>query len=290
MHAVKTKRRINLSAVVAVILFALLFLAGMISRNAGERHKETPPEQDGPAVETAPLTEEEAEPENRQEEWQLPLRPVDPDKPMVALTFDDGPSGEYSPLILDCLEKNNAVATFFEIGCNVANYPEIDKRAVELGCEIGSHSYYHNVLPGQSQEDIAEDQRLCKEVFENAIGTDPVLIRPPQGSVVKSILNQYDQIFVGWSVDTEDWLYKNVDRTVNNVRQAGNLDGQVILMHSIYQESAQAAEILVPWLIEQGYQLVTVSELFYYHYGITPEKHYYYAYDYFISDGALMLS
>ena len=290
MHAVKTKRRINLSAVVAVILFALLFLAGMISRNGGEKHKETPPEQDGPAVETAPLTEEEAEPENRQEEWQLPLRPVDPDKPMVALTFDDGPSGEYSPLILDCLEKNNAVATFFEIGCNVANYPEIDKRAVELGCEIGSHSYYHNVLPGQSQEDIAEDQRLCKEVFENAIGTDPVLIRPPQGSVVKSILNQYDQIFVGWSVDTEDWLYKNVDRTVNKVQQAGNLDGQVILMHSIYQESAQAAEILVPWLIEQGYQLVTVSELFYYHYGITPEKHYYYAYDYFISDGALMLS
>ena len=61
-------------------------------------------------------------------------------------------------------------------------------------------------------------------------------------------------------------------------------------MHSIYQESAQAAEILVPWLIEQGYQLVTVSEIFQYHYGITPEKHYYYAYDYFIPDGALMLS
>ena len=262
----------------------------MISRNTGEKHKETPPERNEPSAETALAAENAAEPENQPEEGQAPLRAVDPDKPMVALTFDDGPSGEYSPLILDCLEKNNAVATFFEIGCNVAKYPEIDKRAAELGCEIGSHSYYHNVLPGQSQEDIAEDQRLCKEVFENAIGTDPVLIRPPQGSVVKSILNQYDQIFVGWSVDTEDWLYQNVDRTVNKVQQAGDLDGQVILMHSIYKESVQAAEILVPWLIEQGYQLVTVSELFAYHYGITPEKHYYYAYDYFISDGALMLS
>ena len=290
MHAVKTKRRINLSAVVAVSLFALLLLAGMISRNTGEKHKETPPERNEPSAETALVAENAAEPENQPEEGQAPLRAVDPDKPMVALTFDDGPSGEYSPLILDCLEKNNAVATFFEIGCNVAKYPEIDKRAAELSCEIGSHSYYHNVLPGQSQEDIAEDQRLCKEVFENAIGTDPVLIRPPQGSVVKSILNQYDQIFVGWSVDTEDWLYQNVDRTVNKVQQAGDLDGQVILMHSIYKESVQAAEILVPWLIEQGYQLVTVSELFAYHYGITPEKHYYYAYDYFISDGALMLS
>ena len=279
MHAVKTKKRINLSAVTAAALFVLLILAGLFSGRAGkentDRHRQDELSADGGGEPAAEETK---------------ARAIDPDKPMVALTFDDGPSGEYSPLILDCLEKNNAVATFFEIGCNVAKYPEIDKRAAELGCEIGSHSYYHNVLPGQSQEDIAEDQRLCKEVFENAIGTDPVLIRPPQGSVVKSILNQYEQIFVGWSVDTQDWLYQNVDRTVNKVQQAGNLDGQVILMHSIYQESAQAAEILVPWLIEQGYQLVTVSELFYYHYGITPEKHYYYAYDYFISDGALMLS
>ena len=279
MHAVKTKKRINLSAVTAAALFVLLILAGLFSGRAGKENTDRPRQDELSADGGGEPAAEETK-----------ARAIDPDKPMVALTFDDGPSGEYSPLILDCLEKNNAVATFFEIGCNVAKYPEIDKRAAELGCEIGSHSDYHNVLPGQSQEDIAEDQRLCKEVFENAIGTDPVLIRPPQGSVVKSILNQYEQIFVGWSVDTQDWLYQNVDRTVNKVQQAGNLDGQVILMHSIYQESAQAAEILVPWLIEQGYQLVTVSELFYYHYGITPEKHYYYAYDYFISDGALMLS
>ena len=279
MHAVKTKKRINLSAVTAAALFVLLILAGLFSGRAGKENTDRPRQDELSADGGGEPAAEETK-----------ARAIDPDKPMVALTFDDGPSGEYSPLILDCLEKNNAVATFFEIGCNVAKYPEIDKRAAELGCEIGSHSYYHNVLPGQSQEDIAEDQRLCKEVFENAIGTDPVLIRPPQGSVVKSILNQYEQIFVGWSVDTQDWLYQNVDRTVNKVQQAGNLDGQVILMQSIYQESAQAAEILVPWLIEQGYQLVTVSELFYYHYGITPEKHYYYAYDYFISDGALMLS
>ena len=279
MHAVKTKKRINLSAVTAAALFVLLILAGLFSGRAGKENTDRPRQDELSADGGGEPAAEETK-----------ARAIDPDKPMVALTFDDGPSGEYSPLILDCLEKNNAVATFFEIGCNVAKYPEIDKRAAELGCEIGSHSYYHNVLPGQSQEDIAEDQRLCKEVFENAIGTDPVLIRPPQGSVVKSILNQYDQIFVGWSVDTEDWLYQNVDRTVNKVQQAGDLDGQVILMHSIYKESVQAAEILVPWLIEQGYQLVTVSELFAYHYGITPEKHYYYAYDYFISDGTLMLS
>ena len=103
MHAVKTKRRINLSSVVAVSLFALLLLAGMISRNTGEKHKETPPERNEPSAETALAAENAAEPENQPEEGQAPLRAVDPDKPMVALTFDDGPSGEYSPLILDCL-------------------------------------------------------------------------------------------------------------------------------------------------------------------------------------------
>lgn len=279
MHAVKTKKRINLSAVTAAALFVLLILAGLFSGRAGKENTDRPRQDELSADGGGEPAAEETK-----------ARVIDPDKPMVALTFDDGPCGEYSPLILDCLEKNNAVATFFEIGCNVAKYPEIDKRAAELGCEIGSHSYYHNVLPGQSQEDIAEDQRLCREAFEKAISADPALIRPPQGSVVKSILNQYEQIFVGWSVDTQDWLYRDVDRTVNNVKQAGDLDGQVILMHSNYQESVQAAEILVPWLLEQGYQLVTVSELFQYHYGITPEKHYYYAYDYFISDGALMVS
>ena len=279
MHAVKTKKRINLSAVTAAALFVLLILAGLFSGRAGKENTDRPPQDELSADGGGEPAAEETK-----------ARAIDPDKPMVALTFDDGPCGEYSPLILDCLENNQAVATFFEIGCYVDQYPEIDRRAAELGCEIGSHSYYHKALPGQSDEAIAEDQRLCREAFEKAIGTDPVLIRPPQGSVVKSILNQYEQIFVGWSVDTQDWLYRDVDRTVNNVKQAGDLDGQVILMHSNYQESVQAAEILVPWLLEQGYQLVTVSELFQYHYGITPEKHYYYAYDYFISDGALMVS
>lgn len=216
-------------------------------------------------------------------------RNIDPNKPMVALTFDDGPCGEYSPRILDCLEENGAAATFFEIGCNVVKYPDITRRAVELGCEIGAHGYYHKPFTEQSADDVAEDIRLCNEAFEGAIGFEPELIRPPQGSVVRSILDAYDQIFVGWSIDTEDWRHRNVEKTVSAVKQCDDLDGQVILMHSNYEESAQAAEQIIPWLLEQGYQLVTVSELFEYHYGITPESHYYYSYDYFISDGKAKL-
>ena len=295
MHAVKRKVRMKPAAVLVVVLLAAIFLVALRWGHTDSPAGETPsPAEPAAAGVIGADIDPAREPEGGEPEPspvpQQPARAIDPDKPMVALTFDDGPSGEYSPRILDCLEANGAVATFFEIGCNVDSYPEIDKRAWDLGCEIGCHSYYHKVLPGQTPEQIAEDQRLCRGAFEKAIGVEPSIIRPPQGSVVKSILSQYEQIFVGWSVDTEDWLYKSVDHTVSRVKQAGDLDGQVILMHSIYKESAEAAEILVPWLLEQGYQLVTVSELFQHHYGITPESHYYYAYDYFISDGALMLS
>lgn len=212
---------------------------------------------------------------------------IDPDKPMVALTFDDGPSGDYTPRILDALEANGAVATFFEIGKNVKEYPEIVKRASDMGCEIGSHSYQHYKLAFSGKDAMLADKAKCDEVFTAAIGYVPTLFRPPEGEVSGEYKKTYDQIFIGWSVDTLDWLYKNAYTTVDTVKSFGNLDGQVILMHSIYSASADAAEQLIPWLIEKGYQLVTVSELFEYHYGIDPEQHVYYAYDYFVSNGEI---
>ena len=296
MYEVKRKLRLSPKVAAAVVILAagliLWLLSGRSKLNA-EEAGQRPPE--GESTQNS-LSYEETEQEAQGAETApepvpvTPARPIDPDKPMVALTFDDGPNGESSRQILDCLETNGVVATFFEIGCNVKEYPDVAKRAYDLGCEIGSHTFSHKALTNMSAEEREQDRQLCKETFESAIGVEPKLIRPPQGSVVHSIMDASDQIFVGWSVDTEDWLYQNVDRTVNKVKQYGDLDGQVILMHSIYKESAEAAEQIIPWLVEQGYQLVTVSELFQYHYGITPEQHFYYAYDYFISDGAVKVS
>lgn len=209
-------------------------------------------------------------------------RRVDPAKPMVCLTFDDGPHGTYTPQILDILEEYGVVATFFEVGQNVAEYPEIVKRAYDLGCEIGSHTYVHRNLAKSGEEQLRSDKEQCDEAFTNAIGCVPRLIRPPEGAMSISAKNYYDQIFIGWSVDTLDWYTKNTWSTVDCVESFGNLDGQVVLMHSLYSPSVEAVRELVPWLLEQGYQLVTVSEMFEYGYGITPESHVYYAYDYFI--------
>ena len=118
----------------------------------------------------------------------------------------------------------------------------------------------------------------------------PTLLRPPYGATSKALKEDSGRSIVTWSVDPQDWKSRDAEQVVAHIQGAGDLDGQVILLHSPYESSVEATRTLVPWLREQGYQLVTVSELFYYHYGITPEKHYYYAYDYFISDGALMLS
>ncbi len=287
MHMVKRKLRLPPKAALAVILLAVGLIAWLLSGRTKINAKEIGQQPEGENIQSSLSYEEpEAEPEDSADAG----RPIDPDKPMVALTFDDGPNDESSPQILDCLEANGVVATFFEIGCNVKEFPEIAKRAYDLGCEIGSHTFSHKALTEMNADEREEDRRLCKETFESAIGVEPQLIRPPQGSVVHSIMDASDQIFVGWSLDTQDWLYQNVDRTVNMVKQYGDLDGQVILMHSIYKESAEAVEQIVPLLLEQGYQLVTISELFQYHYGITPEQHYYYAYDYFVSDGAMKVS
>ena len=209
-------------------------------------------------------------------------RDIDPNLPMVALTFDDGPTAEWSPVILDCLEENNAVATFFEIGQNVDKYPELSKRAFEMGCEIGSHTYNHINLPSSSIETLDEDYALCSKAFRNAIGHMPKLMRPPEGALGGEAKRYYDVPFIGWSLDTEDWLTRNTESTVAKVKTFGNLDGQVVLMHSAYESTAYAAQEIIPWLIGEGYQLVTVSELLEYKYDIKPENHLYYAVDFFL--------
>ncbi len=210
------------------------------------------------------------------------VRRLYPDKPMVALTFDDGPNDTSSLDILDCLEKHKVVATFFEVGVNVEKYPQVVQREVEIGCEVGSHTYNHFVLGEQSYDYIVYDRRMCDEVFTAAIGFTPKIVRPPEGNVMGYALAVYSEPLIGWSIDTLDWLYKNTSGNVSTVKKAGNLDGQVILLHSIYPESAASVEPIVEYILEQGYQLVTISELLEYCYRVEPEGHYYYAYDYFI--------
>ena len=180
-------------------------------------------------------------------------------KKSIALTFDDGPSS-FTNRLLDCLEKNNAKATFFMTGTEIASFPDEVKRMKKLGCELGNHTYDHTELTTLSFDEISSEVDKVNEQLINLTGEGASVVRPPYGSVNDTVKSAINLPLILWSIDTLDWKTLNAESTVeevmNNVK-----DGSVILMHDIFSTSVDAAEILIPQLIEKGYQLVTVHEL-----------------------------
>jgi len=195
------------------------------------------------------------------------VRIIDPYAPMVALTFDDGPHELYSHQILDVLEKYHAVATFFEVGYNARLYPEVLTRMAELGCEVASHTYYHHDLTTLSRDAMLTDLAKLDQIIYDATGVMPTLVRPPYGAVNSTVKYESGRAMILWTVDTQDWRYRDAQALIDYMQNYGDLDGEVVLMHSIHASTAEAMEVVVPWLIGQGYQLVTVSELMAYYYG-----------------------
>ena len=195
---------------------------------------------------------------------------------MVALTFDDGPNPSSTNRILDTLQKYNAVATFFDLGKLAVAYPDVVKRELSIGCEVGSHTYGHVNLNNLSAPAIKNEIESSKNAFISVLGKDVGLIRPPYGNANELVKANLPYPIINWNVDTLDWKTRNKDAIVNEVRKIDNLDGKIVLMHSIYETTADAVEVIVPELIKQGYQLVTVSQLAYYKCAtLTPGKKYF---------------
>ena len=208
-------------------------------------------------------------------------RIIDPNKPMVALTFDDGPHPKNTPPIIETLKQHNTVATFFEVGYMLKNYSHVSLSAKKIGCEIGSHTYNHiNLKKAKKQEQINELKKM-DELYFSIFNEYPKLLRPPYGAYDNELTNVTNEALILWSIDTNDWKTRNKNKIINHIKEQGNLDGQVILMHSIYKETAEAVEELVPWLIEEGYQLVTVSELIENKYNTSTENEKIFGYYYF---------
>lgn len=179
--------------------------------------------------------------------------------PMVALTFDDGP-GPYTDRILDCLESYGAKATFFVIGRNISSYPDVLKRAHDLGMEIGNHTMNHPRLTKISTSRIKSEINQTSNAVESITGSATTLVRPPYGSYNSTVRSAANSSLILWSIDTLDWKTRNADSTVSAVLSEVK-DGSVVLMHDIHASTADAVLRLVPELIKRGYSLVTVSEL-----------------------------
>lgn len=191
-------------------------------------------------------------------------RNINPNKPMVALTFDDGPNPQSTYRILDTLSKYNAVATFFDLGKSVEAYPEIVKREETIGCEVASHTYSHYNLNNLSASAIKDEIKKSANAFRKVLGHDVSLLRPPYGNANALVQANVPYPLIHWNIDTLDWKSRNKEAILKEVRAIENYDGKIILMHSIYTTTADAVEVIVPELINKGYQLVTISEMAYY--------------------------
>ncbi len=191
--------------------------------------------------------------------WYLSQDSIPKNTKAVALTYDDGPS-KHTNRILDCLSRYGARATFFVVGTNVTRYPDILRRAHLLGMQIGNHTVNHPNLKNLSAGGVLSEINGNADRIESVLGIRPQIIRPPYGSYSKATIATTNQPFILWSIDTLDWKTRSADKTVASVL-SNVKDGDIILMHDLYQSTAEATERIVPELIARGYSLVTVSEL-----------------------------
>jgi len=182
------------------------------------------------------------------------------DIPMVALTFDDGP-GYYTNRLLDILIANDAKASFFMIGEEVEKYKDETKRIYETGMDLGNHSWSHKNLRNLSGEEVKEELDKTANLVEEITGKRPWLWRPPGGAFNDTVLaNDSGVPVILWSLDTLDWDTKNTESNVRAVLDNVQ-DGDIILMHEIYQTSVDAVEIFLPELTKRGFKVVSVTEL-----------------------------
>jgi len=202
-----------------------------------------------------------------------PPRNVEPSRPMIALTFDDGPALP-TIQILDILEQHNSAATFFIEGRVMYAWDEgaeVVRRIHRSGSEAVGHTWNHPVLTTISAEEVAwellEIHYALEELLEHPV---PRIFRPPHSAhnaTVRQVAKDLGFAIILWSRDTGDWDVQNAEIIASRVLDFVR-DGDIVVMHDIIPETAIAMETVIPELIARGYQLVTVSELFYYR-GIT---------------------
>lgn len=181
-------------------------------------------------------------------------------KKLVALTFDDGPSTETTPNLLDILKNRDVPVTFFMLGGMARSYPEVVKRAKEEGHEIASHTMYHQNLIRIPAAAAEADINEAKVVFKEILGQDVSLTRVPYGNVNDRVRGLIGAPIILWSVDTLDWKIKTTDSIVG-ITMSQVRDGAIILMHDIHPTSVEAVPRLIDTLRDAGYEFVTVSEL-----------------------------
>ena len=178
----------------------------------------------------------------------------------IELTFDDGPSRKYTPILLDGLKERGVHATFFLMGKNIEGEEDIVKRMSEEGHLIGNHSYEHIQLTKAGAKAVCEAVEHTQEQIEAITGKRPEYIRPPYGDWNEELEEEIGMTPVLWSLDSLDWKLKDTGKIIHQVLKDVK-DGDIILLHDIFPSSVEAAPELIDILQKEGYVFVTADEL-----------------------------
>lgn len=180
----------------------------------------------------------------------------------LALTFDDGPDPKNTPIVLKALRDRNVQATFFLIGRNVNNDPQLTAQILAEGHEVANHSYTHPKLSRYSNSRVLSELERCQEAIQKATGTVPCWFRPPYGAWAKKRqgpLAVKESLGVAmWSVDPHDWRDRNT-RTVTNRVLSKAQPGSIVLMHDIHRTTALAVAPILDGLLNRGFEMTTMS-------------------------------
>ena len=186
-------------------------------------------------------------------------REIDGTKPMVAVTYDDGPS-QYTDSILDTFEEYGQKCTFFIVGDRISWNEDVTRREGELGYQQANHTYGHNRLTSLDQSGQTEALKKTDDELIRVTGKPSLYLRPPEGRFDDNLKACCNCPIILWSVDSQDW--KSRDKTAVCNKIIGKVqDGDIVLMHDLYQSTADATKEIVPALINSGFQLVTVEEM-----------------------------
>lgn len=185
-------------------------------------------------------------------------------QPYIALTFDDGPHPQNTPRLLDILRRYNVKATFYVVGTNAARYPNLIRRIVAEGHEIGNHTWSHPKLTGLSDAAVREQLNKTRNAIVAACGIAPKTLRPPYGSLSQRqrqwIRSEYGYPTILWSVDPLDWKRPGSSVVTSRIVQ-GTTRGGIVLAHDIHAGTIDAMPTTINKLLAKGFRFLTVSQL-----------------------------
>ena len=182
----------------------------------------------------------------------------------IAITFDDGPHPQNTPRLLDMLRARNIKATFYMVGSNVDLYPQVVRRVVAEGHEIGNHSYTHRLFSKMSDSDIRQELTRTRDAVVRAAGVQPRTLRPPYGGMLQHqrewVNAEFGYPIILWSVDPLDWKRPGSSAVCSRILSSTTA-GSIVLAHDLHRQTVDAMPATLDGLLQRGFKFVTVSQL-----------------------------